>query len=161
MSNPYYGGSTPDFNHQNAPSQPGYHESPSSYPGMPTPDYSRDQQNLYETGGVMPATYLGDHANSYGLPAQVPAGYNQKNWVVALILAFFLGTFGAHNFYLGYNSRAKAQLAITIISIVTTLLVIGVFGLIAMSIWAFVEFILILVGGANYDCDANGFPLER
>lgn len=161
MTNPYNGGSTRDFNNQDAPSQTGYNGSVSPYPGMPNPGYPQDQQNLYETGGVMPATYLGDHSNGYGLPAQIPAGYKQKNWVVSLLLAFFLGSFGAHNYYLGYNTKATIQLIITLISILTLIVVIGFLGLMVTGIWAFVEFILILVGAASYEHDANGFPLER
>src|SRR5690625_1182792 len=38
-----------------------------------------------------------------------------KSWIVTLLLAFFLGTLGAHNFYLGYKGRAIAQLSLSVI----------------------------------------------
>src|SRR5699024_4698871 len=47
---------------------------------------------------------------AYGM---VPA--NSKSWVGTALLAFFLGHFGAHNFYLGYRNRAIAQLSMTVI----------------------------------------------
>jgi TM2 domain-containing membrane protein YozV len=90
-----------------------------------------------------------------------------KSKVVAALLAFFLGGFGVHDFYLG-NKKAgfiKAGLslvglALYIIGIVsvtttatttvaTTLPVIAIIGsiiLLGVSIWAFVDFIRILIG---------------
>lgn len=72
-----------------------------------------------------------------------------KNKVVAGLLAIFLGGFGVHNFYLGYNGRAIAQLLITVLSCCTLSFV--------SSIWGFIEGILILSG--NIDTDASGNKL--
>lgn len=72
-----------------------------------------------------------------------------KNKVVAGLLAIFLGGFGVHNFYLGYNGRAIAQLLITVLSCCTLSFV--------SSLWGFVEGILILSG--NIDTDASGNKL--
>lgn len=94
---------------------------------------------------------------SYGAP--VPVG-TQKSKVVAAVLAFFLGTLGIHNFYLGYTSRAVCQLVLTIIGYVTAILLIGFLFLFCVGIWAFVEFIMILVGGGRYSHDARGLPLN-
>src|SRR5690625_7628492 len=57
--------------------------------------------------------------------AGAPAPYGQaqsamyatppKSWIATLLLAFFLGTLGAHNFYLGYKGRAIAQLSLSVI----------------------------------------------
>ncbi|MBF0930144.1 MAG: TM2 domain-containing protein, partial [Actinomyces graevenitzii] len=35
-----------------------------------------------------------------------------KNKIVAAVLAFFFGTFGVHNFYLGYTKRGAYQLGL-------------------------------------------------
>jgi len=73
-----------------------------------------------------------------------------KSKVAAGILGILLGSFGIHNFYLGYNGKAIAQLLIT-------LLTCG-FGAFITSIWGLVEGILILTGSINVD--ANGVPLK-
>lgn len=70
-----------------------------------------------------------------------------KNKVVAGLLAIFLGGFGVHNFYLGYNGRAIAQLLITVLSCCTLSFV--------SSIWGFVEGILILSGSIDTDASGN------
>ena len=72
---------------------------------------------------------------------------NQKSMIIAAILAFFLGSFGAHNFYLGFTKRAILQIVLTVVTC-------GIGG-----IWGFVEFIMLLVGHINKD--ANGVPLNR
>jgi TM2 domain-containing membrane protein YozV len=80
--------------------------------------------------------------------------YSDKSYIAAALLAFFLGGFGAHNFYLGYTRKAVIQLVMGLMTIFT-------FGLsgIAVGIWAFVEFILILTGSISTDGD--GRPLKR
>lgn len=72
-----------------------------------------------------------------------------KNRVVAGLLAIFLGGFGAHNFYLGYNGRAIAQLLITVLSCCTLSFI--------SALWGFIEGILILSG--NIETDAYGNKL--
>lgn len=172
MTNAYGGGGYPGFDNNYDPARsqghdynlPGYADpsvqsyNPSS--SMPNPSFPGAHTNLYETGGVMPASYNG-LTHGYGVPSQVPLGYSQKNWLVAALLAFFLGTFGVHNFYLGYTRKATVQLVITLISYVTMIVLVGFIGLGVVALWAFVEFVMILVGAGSYDHDANGYPLER
>lgn len=71
-------------------------------------------------------------------------GTRQK--VVAALLAFFLGTLGIHDFYLGYKGRGIIKIVLTV----------TVFGAIVSEIWALVDFITILTGSKK---DANGNPL--
>ena len=66
-----------------------------------------------------------------------------KSKAVAAILAFFLGSFGVHRFYLG-----KVGTGILIIFTCG-----GFFG-----IWPFVDFIMILCGKAT---DSNGLPVKN
>ncbi|MBV6492952.1 MAG: hypothetical protein LDLANPLL_00958 [Turneriella sp.] len=70
-----------------------------------------------------------------------------KNRGTFILLGWFLGIFGAHNFYAGYTNRAVAQLLITVI--------IGwfVLPLFVVAVWVIVE--LLTVKQA-----ANGVPFE-
>jgi TM2 domain-containing membrane protein YozV len=81
--------------------------------------------------------------------AMYPAyGYDPpKSKAVAALLAFVVGGTGAHNFYLGRTNTAVIQLCMLIVGFVTALVFIGFFVLMALSIWVFIEFILILTGG--------------
>lgn len=95
-------------------------------------------------------------AQSQGAPyaqAQYAQGGNgaPKSMAVAALLAFFLGVFGAHNFYLGYKGKAIAQLLITVLSI-------GILSFVT-AIWALIEFVLILMRSGSYATDAQGVPL--
>lgn len=58
----------------------------------------------------------------------------KKNPVVAYILWWFLGFFGAHRFYMG-KSNAVTMLVISIVSFLTMVIVVGYIGLIAMFVW--------------------------
>ena len=118
----------------------------------------------------------------YGYP---PQSKSAKTKVAAALLAFFLGSYGAHNFYLGHKKKAVAQLLMTAIptvlmiaSFVVMLLGWSMMGaewlvlffvlfsilisfsyilMAAVGIWAFVEFILILTGSIK---DAQNLPLS-
>lgn len=98
----------------------------------------------------------------YAVPVQ-PYGYPpyaQKSKIVAALLAFFFGTLGVHNFYLGYTNRALIQLGLTIFGWFTAFILIGFIFIMAVGAWAFVEFILILVGSGQMAHDSRGFPLS-
>lgn len=94
----------------------------------------------------------------YGQPGY-PVAYAPKSKVAAALLAFFLGYLGVHNFYLGYTAKATCQLVLFLIGCFFFWLVIPLLFLIAVPVWAFVEFIMILVGAGQYRTDANGVPL--
>ena len=93
---------------------------------------------------------------AYGQPAYGQPAYGQqayatppKQWVLALVLAFFLGGFGVHNFYLGYTTRGIIQLLLTITLV----------GAPISAIWALIEFIMIIMRSGSYGYDASGQPL--
>lgn len=85
-------------------------------------------------------------------PAQPVVQVEQKSKLVAALLAIFLGTFGIHNFYLGYTQKAIIQLVITIIAGW-----IGV-GLIVTQVWALIEAVQLFTGSIK--TDAKGVPLK-
>lgn len=74
---------------------------------------------------------------------------NQKSRLAAGLLGIFLGTFGVHNFYLGYTAKAVIQLVLTLLSCCMCAPI--------TSIWGLVEGILILCG--NISVDGRGNPL--
>ena len=116
----------------------------------------------------------------YGQPEYPDAGQQPgygtgvapKSKTTAALLAFFLGDFGAHNFYRGQKGRGFGHLALFIISIIAFIMAgvslasnldaygnvsdsgavglgiggfVGYLMVLADGIWAFVEFIMILV----------------
>ena len=72
-----------------------------------------------------------------------------KSKITAGLFGIFLGSFGVHNFYLGYNGKAVAQLLLTVLTC-------GMLSFVS-SIWGLIEGILILTGTIKED--AEGKPL--
>lgn len=60
----------------------------------------------------------------------------QKSRATAFLLAFFLGTFGAHRFYVGKAGTGIAQLILSL----------SIIGLIVSSVWVLIDWIMILSG---------------
>lgn len=81
-----------------------------------------------------------------------PEGYKIKKKNVAVILGWTLGFLGIHNFYLGNQSKAIAQLLICLIGN----LLFGL-GFIAAAIWAIIDTVQLLTEDNN--TDANGFKI--
>lgn len=126
-------GAAPEAQPQDA--QQGYAQQPFGQPQDP-------QQGYAQPAFGQPA--FGQPAFAQGVYANPP-----KQWIIALLLAFFVGPLGIHNFYLGYNSRGLIQLLLSVI----------VIGLPITAIWAFIEFIMIIMRSGSYGCDATGQPL--
>ncbi len=82
---------------------------------------------------------------------------NNKQKLVAGLLAIFLGVYGVHNFYLGYTKKAVIQLVCTLVGLVLSIIIIGVFVVFGIAIWALVEGIMIFTG--KIATDAQGNPL--
>ena len=79
-----------------------------------------------------------------------PIYTNGKSRIAAGLFGIFLGCFGVHNYYLGYNGKATVQLLITVLTC-------GI-GAAVSSIWGLIEGILLLTdSGAT---DAKGIPLK-
>lgn len=118
-----------------------------SQPQQPT-QYSQPQYGQPQQGQVQP----------YNQYQQMP--YAPKSKAVAALLFFFLGSFGAGNFYLGQNNLGITKLVLLVIGFITSIIFIGIFIIMAISIWSLVEMIMVLTGGGGYDRDANGVPLQ-
>ena len=139
-------------------STPGYDEATAT-PGATTYGTAYDAQQGYGVPGTdanQQAAYAAGQP-AYGQPAYGQPAYGQpfaadapKQWIVALLLAFFLGALGIHNFYLGYTTKGIIQLILTI----------TVIGAPIAAIWAFIEFIMIIARAGSYAYDAQGQPLQ-
>jgi TM2 domain-containing membrane protein YozV len=84
----------------------------------------------------------------YVVPSRGTAagGYaaDEKSPIVAGLLAFFLGGFGVHKFYLGYNQEGVILLVGTMLSWALLVVLVGLFGLMAICTICFVEAIIYL-----------------
>ena len=135
-------GSTTYGTAYDAPAASSYAQPEQGY-GVPGPD--ANAQGAYAAG-----------QQAYGQPGYAQPAYGQpvvgapKQWIVAVILAFFLGALGVHNFYLGYTTKGIIQLVLTLTFI----------GLIVSGIWAFIDFIMLLMRSGSYATDAQGQPLQ-
>ena len=155
-------GSTTYGTAYDAPAASSYAQPEQGY-GVPGPDANAQGAygaDTYGQPGYEQAAYAaGQQAYgqpAYGQPAYGQQAYGQpvvgapKQWIVAVILAFFLGTLGIHNFYLGYTTKGIIQLVLTIT-------VIGIF---VSGPWALIDFIMLIMRSGSYATDAQGQPLQ-
>jgi TM2 domain-containing membrane protein YozV len=119
--------------------QPGYPSQPAAYPGYPTPGYAVDPSAPY---GRDPAT---------GEPL------SDKSAVVAGLLQLFFGVFGVGRFYIGSTTIGALQLGAFLLSFVLCFVLIGIFLLPCVGIWALIDGIMMLTGSVK---DGQGRKLR-
>jgi hypothetical protein len=83
-----------------------------------------------------------DGQGSWFVAGEIPGVFSDKEWLVAVLLSFFVGVFGIDRFYLGYT-------ALGVLKLIT-------FGL--CGIWALIDLVLIALNNVP---DSNGLPLKR
>ena len=93
-----------------------------------------------------------------GAPAPVAAGISPKSRLATTLLAFFLGEFGAHRFYIGKTGTAVVMLVLTIIGYATCWLLIGFIPLAIVWVWNLIDFIFAAVGKMK---DKDGLLIEK
>jgi len=76
-----------------------------------------------------------------------------KSKMAGALLGIFLGSFGIHRFYLGYNSIGVIQLILGLLGMFTC----GITTFVSM-IWGLIEGVMILTG--SIATDAQGLPLK-
>jgi TM2 domain-containing membrane protein YozV len=74
------------------------------------------------------------------------AAISSKSRLATTLLAWFLGEFGAHRFYLGKIGTAVTMLVLGIIGVATCWVIVGFFFLGAVWIWALIDFIYAVAG---------------
>ena len=92
-----------------------------------------------------------------GVALRPVVAYQAKSKIAAGLFGIFLGTFGVHNFYLGYTSKAVIQLVISVVGILLSCCTLGisVFLMFIPAIWGLVEGIMILTGSIKTDAKGN------
>tara|TARA_R110002167_G_scaffold51950_2_gene150313 strand:- start:1016 stop:1459 length:444 start_codon:yes stop_codon:yes gene_type:complete len=93
---------------------------------------------LPKAGNKIDFSINGDNAEAIYAESLGSAGASKK--VAAALLAFFLGAFGAHKFYLGYTKQGVIMLLVFLFGFI----LLGLPSMI-IAIIAFVEFIIYLV----------------
>lgn len=83
-----------------------------------------------------------DGTGSWFAASDIQGLFSQKDWMVTLLISFFLGGLGIDRFYLGYTGLG-------ILKLITC----G-----GCGIWSLIDLILIATGGLS---DADGLPLRR
>jgi TM2 domain-containing membrane protein YozV len=138
-----------------------------SIPGYPSPT-SYSSMPVLAPPQASPPSYgqLGYGQPSYGQPGYGQPFYAQPVYVVpvvgthskatAALLAFFLGGWGIHNFYLGHTTRGILQIALWLVGAALSVVGVGFLLLAGLSLWVIIEFVMILSGGLR---DSRGLPL--
>ena len=90
-----------------------------------------------------------------GSANKLSSGAAAKSKMTAGLLGIFFGSFGVHNFYLGYTPKAVIQLVCTVVGLLLSCIGIGVLIVIGIGIWGFVEGIMILCGKIETDGQGN------
>ncbi len=79
-----------------------------------------------------------------------------RNRVLAAVLAFFLGAFGVHNFYLGYMRRGLLQAVVTVVGFGLLYFIPFTIGApLVMGLWGIKEGFELASGSVRVDADGN------
>ena len=108
-----------DFGQQQAPAP--LHQSWQQQPGQ----------------GVAPAGGQYGAPVAAGQPGGFPAAY--KDSTAAWLLWFFLGYFGGHQFYLGNTKRGVIYLVTTLVSLLLSVVFIGLIGFVVMFVFWIID----------------------
>jgi len=96
-------------------------------------------------------------AAKQGLAAQA-VGISPKSRLATSLLAWFLGSFGAHRFYIGKTGTAVVMLVLGLIGWTTVWFLVGIPFLVAVEVWRLIDFILAVCGKME---DSNGLLIEK
>lgn len=137
-----------------------------------TNPFDQNPQQQYDQNGLPVASNQNwsapqpQYQQQYGVQQQPMYGMQQqpqgpaKSWVAAILLAFFLGSLGVHNFYLGYTKQGVIQLVLTILGWATSVIFIGFIFLAIVWVWVLVDFVQLLLRSGSMATDSSGMPLS-
>jgi TM2 domain-containing membrane protein YozV len=90
--------------------------------------------------------------------APLGTGVSPKSRLATSLFAWFLGSFGAHRFYIGKTGTAILMLVLTIVAIPLCFVIVGFFILGAVGIWQLIDFIFAVAGKMR---DSQGLLIEK
>ena len=97
---------------------------------------------LADTKSLQPSTLVLQDGVGFAMPAStIPGIFSKKTWLVALLLALFVGTLGIDRFYLGHTGIGIAKLL--------------TFG--GCGVWALIDLVLIAMRKVK---DSEGLQLS-
>ncbi|NMO00176.1 NINE protein [Gordonia sp. TBRC 11910] len=154
-----YGQTPPTYDPQ--PSQPFPGQSdPSPYGGAPysPAPYGAGQPQPYAAPVPAYGGYPGADAMApFGRDPYTGEPLSDKSKVAAGLLQIFLGGFGVGRFYIGDNKTGGIMLGLTVLGWITSVVIVGIFIVLGISIWALVDGIMMLTGSVK---DAQGRKLR-
>ncbi len=121
---------------------------------LPVQQVSRPQQN----SPIQPSNQVQPVIVQQVQPYYSSQNISDKSKGTAALLAFFLGGFGAHRFYVGKTGSAVVMLIMAIVGILLSCVYVGVPLCFAVGLWSFIDFIVILCGGFT---DSLGRPIKN
>jgi TM2 domain-containing membrane protein YozV len=98
---------------------------------------------------------LSEAASQGSAPA---AGISPKSRLATTLLAWFLGYFGAHRFYIGKTGTAIVMLVLGIVGIPLCFVFVGIPIVIGVAVWSLVDFIIAVTGNMK---DKDGLLIEK
>lgn len=102
-----------------------------------------DLQMMARNGQIESMTMIRKASGGMPFPAKdVPGVFSTREWLVALLLSFFLGSLGIDRFYVGHTGLGIAKL-----------LTCG-----GVGVWALIDLILFALGKVS---DDRGLPLRK
>jgi hypothetical protein len=113
--------------------------------GVEEGPYTHNDLRMQAKAGYIRANTMvrrADGQGSWFMASEIPGVFSDKDWLTAVLLSLFVGTFGIDRFYLGYTGLG-----------ILKLITLGFCG-----IWALIDLILIAL---NNMPDSNGLPLKR
>ena len=149
-------GTPPQGGFAPAPGQP-QHPGYAGY--APLPGYAQQPMYPAQPAYLLAPGYMlaPDPGAPFGRDPFTREPLSDKSKVGAGLLQLFLGTLGIGRFYIGSSGIGAAQLILTLVGFATAFIGIGVVLILGVSLWAFIDAILMFTGGVR---DSRGLKLR-